>query len=122
LTESKCHSFAHDGEPAKEACRDQLEIGAVWKVMKAKNSMAIKTIPLSQLETDLNKTLDDCAESGETFVIEMPDQRLLTIQSLDSNEDDALIDELIESNPRFQALLAKSKSQPRKPFAIGDRR
>jgi len=33
LTESKCHSFAHDGEPAKEACRDQLEIGAVWKVM-----------------------------------------------------------------------------------------
>jgi hypothetical protein len=47
----------------------------------------------------------------------MPDQRLLTIQPLDPQEDDALIDELLASNPRFQALVAKSKASPRKPFA-----
>ena len=42
--------------------------------------MAIETIPLSRLEADLKKTL---YESGETVVVEMPDQRLLAIQSLD---------------------------------------
>lgn len=78
--------------------------------------MAIKTIPLSRLETDLKKTLNDCAESGETVVVEMPDQRLLAIQSLDPHEDDSLIDELLASNPKFQALVAKSKAGPRKPF------
>ncbi len=45
--------------------------------------MAIKTIPLSRLETDLEKTLNECAESGETVVVEMPDQRLLAIRSLE---------------------------------------
>ena len=42
--------------------------------------MAIKTIPLSRLETELTKTLYECAESGDTVVVEMPDQRLLAIQ------------------------------------------
>jgi hypothetical protein len=79
--------------------------------------MAIKTIPLSRLETDLKKTLDECAATGETVVVEMPDQQLLTIQPLDSREDDALMDELLASNPRFQALAAKSKASPRKPFS-----
>ena len=78
--------------------------------------MAIKTIPLSRLETDLKKTLDECAESGETVVVEMPDQRLLAIQSLDPQEDDSLVDELLASNPKFQALVAKSKAGSRKPF------
>ena len=81
--------------------------------------MAIKTIPLSRLETDLKKTLNECADSGETVVVEMPDQRLLAIQSLDPQEDDTLIDELLASNPEFQALVAKSKASPRKPFAVG---
>ena len=81
--------------------------------------MAIKTIPLSSLETDLEKTLDECADSGETLVVELPDQRLLAIQSLDPNEDDSLMDELLASNPRFQALVAKSKASPRKPFPSG---
>jgi hypothetical protein len=81
--------------------------------------MAIKTIPLSRLETDLTKTLNECADSGETVVVEMPDQRLLAIQSLDPAEDDNLVDELVGSNPRFQALLKKSKAGPRKPFAAG---
>ena len=81
--------------------------------------MGIKTIPLSRLETDLKKTLNECAESGETVVVEMPDHRLFAIQSLDSGEDDSLIDELLASNPKFQALVAKSKASPRKPFAAG---
>jgi hypothetical protein len=81
--------------------------------------MAIKTIPLSRLETDLKKTLNECAESGETVVVEMPDQRLLAIQSLEPHEDDNLTDELLASNPKFQALVAKSKASPRKPFAAG---
>jgi len=79
--------------------------------------MAIKTIPLSRLEADLKKTLSECADSGETIVVEMPDQRLLTIQSLDPQEDDSLIDELLASDPKFRALVAKSKAGPHKPFA-----
>jgi len=78
--------------------------------------MAIKTIPLSRLETNLKKTLSECAESGETLVVELPDQRLLAIQSLDPNEDDCLMDELLKSNPSFQAMVAKSKAGPRRPF------
>ena len=78
--------------------------------------MAIKTVPLSRLKTDLEKTLDECAKSGQTLVVELPDQRLLAIQSLDPNEDDSLMDELLASNPRFQALVAKSKASARKPF------
>jgi hypothetical protein len=84
--------------------------------------MAIKTIPLSRLETDLKKTLNECADSGETVVVEMPDQRLLAIQPLDPREDDGLLDELLASNPKFQALVAKSKASPRKPFTLRDGR
>lgn len=83
--------------------------------------MAIKSIPLSRLEADLKKTLDECAESGETVVVEMPDHRLLAIQSLQPQEDDTLMDELLASNPKFQALVAKSKTSSRKPFAGGER-
>ena len=83
--------------------------------------MAIKTIPLSRLEVDLEKTLNECANSGETVVVEMPDQRLLAIQPLDPQEDDSLIDELLASDPKFQALVANSKAGQRKPFASGDR-
>lgn len=79
--------------------------------------MAIKTIPLSRLEADLEETLNECANSGQTVVVEMPDQRLLAIESLNPGDDDALIDELLATNPRFQALVAKSKSGARLPFA-----
>jgi hypothetical protein len=78
--------------------------------------MAIKTIPLSRLETDLKETLNECAESGQTVVVEMPDHRLLAIRPLDTQQDDSLIEELLESNPEFQALVAKSKERPRKSF------
>lgn len=82
--------------------------------------MAIKTIPLSRLETDLKKTLNECAESGQMVVVEMPDQKLLAIQLLDPQEDDTLMDELLAANPRFQALVEKSKRSPRKPFLAGE--
>jgi hypothetical protein len=49
----------------------------------------------------------------------MPDQRLLVIHSLEAQEDDSLMDELLSSNPKFQALVAKSKASPRKAFAAG---
>lgn len=81
--------------------------------------MAIKTISLSRLETDLRKTLTECAESGDTLVVEMPDQRLLVIQSLDPHEDDSLIDELLASNQKFRELVARSKASPRKSFLLG---
>ncbi len=80
--------------------------------------MAIKTILLSSLETDLEKTLNECAESGQTLVVELPDHRLLAIQPLDPQQDDSLMDELLESNPRFRALVAKSKAGSRKPFSL----
>jgi hypothetical protein len=81
--------------------------------------MAIKTIPLSRLETDLKKTLNECADSGQTVVVEMPDERLLAIQPLDPHEDDSLIDELLASDPRFRSLVARSKAGARKPFSTG---
>ena len=78
--------------------------------------MAIKTIPLSRLEADPRGTLHECADSGDAVVVELLDQRLVAIQSLDPGEDDSLTSELLESNPAFRALVAKSKASPRKPF------
>jgi hypothetical protein len=79
--------------------------------------MGIKTIPLSRLEADPRGTLSECADSGQALVIELPDHRLVAIQPLDPAEDDALIDELLQSNPAFRELVARSKASPRKPFA-----
>ncbi len=81
--------------------------------------MAIKTIPLSRLETDLKQTLNECADSGETVVVEMPDQRLLAIQSLDPQADDTLMDELLAANPGFQALSSKIEVQPAQAICRG---
>lgn len=78
--------------------------------------MPIKTIPLSRLEANLRATLNECADSGEAVVVELPDRRLLAIQALDTGDSDPLVDELLQSNPSFQALVAKSKGSPRKPF------
>jgi hypothetical protein len=76
--------------------------------------MAIKTISLRRLEADLEKTLNECAESGETVVVELPDQRLVAIQALGSRGDDTLVDDLLAADPKFQALVAKSKRSPRR--------
>ncbi len=78
--------------------------------------MDIKTIPLSRLETDLQATLVECADSGQAVVVTLPDQRLVAIQSLDAAEDDSLLDDLLQTNVEFQTLVAKSKAGPRRPF------
>jgi len=78
--------------------------------------MGIKTISLSRLEANLRATLNECADSGQAVVVQLPDQRLLAIQALEPGEDDSLVDELLESNAAFRALVAKSKAGPRKPF------
>jgi hypothetical protein len=78
--------------------------------------MAIKTIPLSRLRANLKATLDKCADSGQAVVVELPDHRLIAIQSLDSTGEDSLVDDLLESSTAFKALVAKSKASPHKPF------
>jgi hypothetical protein len=77
--------------------------------------MDIKTIPLSSLEADPRRTISDCADSGQPLLIELPDHRLVALSPL-SSDDDSLIDQLLESNPAFQALVAKSKAGARKSF------
>jgi hypothetical protein len=78
--------------------------------------MDIKTIPLSRLETNLEATLVECADSGQPIVVKLPDRRLIAIQALETAEDDSLVDDLLRSNPEFQMLVAKSKAGPRRPF------
>ena len=82
--------------------------------------MGIKTIPLSRLEADPRGTLNECADSGEAFVVELPDRRMIAFQPLEpTGDDDSLTSDLLESNADFQALVAKSKAGPRKPFPGG---
>ena len=79
--------------------------------------MDTKVIPLRELQTDTEGYLRRCLESGQSLVVEFPDSRLVAIQPLDSDED--LVNELIEEDPAFRALLAKSAASPRKPFVAG---
>lgn len=81
--------------------------------------MAIRTIPLSRLEADPRGTLSECADSGEAFIVELPDHRFIAIQALEPADDDSLVSDLLESNPAFRALVAKSKAGLRKPFVPG---
>jgi hypothetical protein len=81
-----------------------------------RNSMPIKTILLSSLEQNLRTTLNECAESGDTVVVELPDHKFIALQSLEATSDDSLVDELIANNPAFREMVARSKSTPRKPF------
>ena len=80
--------------------------------------MDIKTIPLSRLETNLQATLVECADSGQAVIVKLPDQRLIAIQALEAGEDDSLADDLLQSNPEFQAMVAKSKAGLRRPFPL----
>ena len=81
--------------------------------------MGTRIIPLSQLKADPQGTLTECCESGEAFVVELPDHRLVAIQSLEADEEDWLVSDLLESSPAFRSLVAKSKASPRKPFGTG---
>ena len=75
---------------------------------------------LSRLGTELEKTLNECAESGQTVVVEMPDKRLLTIQpAFDPQTDDNLMDELLASTKRLSADPRNPKPA-RKPFVASN--
>ncbi len=76
--------------------------------------MDTKVIPLDDLKTDTEGYLRQCCDTRQTLIVELPDHRLLSIQALD--DDDDLVNQLIENNPGFQALLAKSVASPVKPF------
>jgi hypothetical protein len=71
---------------------------------------------LSRLEADPGGTLSKCADSGQVLVVELPGDRFVAIQPLEPGDDDSLMSELLESNPAFRALVARSKASPRKPF------
>ncbi len=79
--------------------------------------MGIKLIPLSRLEADPKGMLSECVDSDQGLVVELPDHRLVAIQSLEPSADAGLVDELLESNEAFRALVEKSKSSPRRPFS-----
>ncbi len=81
--------------------------------------MDTKIIPLSRLETDLLATLNECADTGQAFVIELPGQRHVAIYSLEPDEDDDLVNTLIETNPDFREMLARAKASLTKPFVPG---
>lgn len=78
--------------------------------------MSIKVIPLSRLEADPQGTLSECVDSGGAWVVELPDHRLVSIQGLEPDDDDDLIDRLLKSNAAFRALVERSKASPRTPF------
>jgi len=79
--------------------------------------MDIAMIPLSQLQTDRQGLLTECCDSGRPLVVELPDHRRVSIQSLEPDSDDSLVSDLLENNRSFRALVEKSKASPRKAFA-----
>ena len=78
--------------------------------------MGTRMIPLSRLEADPLGTLSECLDTGQSLVVELPDHRLVSIQGLESNDSDSLVDDMLESNASFQKLVEKSKASPRRPF------
>lgn len=79
--------------------------------------MDIELIPLSQLQTDPQSLLSECCDSGRPIVVELPDHRLVAIQSIEPDDsNDSLVSDLLESNASFRALVEKSKSSPRREF------
>jgi hypothetical protein len=79
--------------------------------------MDIEMIPLSQLQTNPQRLLNECCDTGKPLIVELPDHRFVAIQSIEPNDgDDSLVNDLIESSADFRALIAKSKASPRKEF------
>jgi len=72
------------------------------------------------LEADPRGTLTECLDSGEALVVELPDHRLVSIQSLEPDDEDDLVDRLLKSNTAFRPLIEKSKASPRRPFPSGE--
>jgi hypothetical protein len=80
--------------------------------------MDTKVIPLIDLQADTEGILSRCYDSGQSLVVELPNQGLVSIQPVESDDD--MVDDLIEHNPRFRALLERSLASRREPFPFAD--
>ncbi len=82
--------------------------------------MDIEVISLSQLLKAPEELLNRYAGPGRTLIVELPDHRLVAIQSLEpDDEEGSLVSDLLEKNPRFRALVERSSASPRKDFPRG---
>jgi hypothetical protein len=77
--------------------------------------MDTKIIQLNELHANTEDYLRSCCDSGQPLFVELPDHRLVSIQPIDDTDDD-LVNELIENNAEFRAMLARSLAGPREPF------
>lgn len=78
--------------------------------------MTTKVISLNEFEHGWRSVLESCTEPGQSVVIELPNQRRVSIQNWD--EDDDLIDRLLENNAEFREMAQKSFAGPRRPFPL----
>jgi len=78
--------------------------------------MDTKVIPLTDLEADPAGTLGRCYDLGQAIVVELPNRGLASISVQPVASDDDLVDDLIEHNASFRALLEKSLASAREPF------
>jgi hypothetical protein len=69
-------------------------------------------------QTDPEGVLRRCYDSSQALVAELPDRGFISIRPVE--EDDDLVNQLIEHNPAFRGLLAKSIASPREPFPFGE--
>ena len=76
--------------------------------------MDTRVIPLSDLQADPEGVLRRCYDSGQPLVVELPDHGLVSIQPVDPGDD--LVNDLIEHNPAFRALVERSLASPLEPF------
>jgi hypothetical protein len=76
--------------------------------------MDTRIIPLSDFRADPERILRECYDSGQPLVVQLPDRGLVSIRPVD--EEDDLIDRLIEHDPAFRELLARSLASPTEPF------
>jgi hypothetical protein len=76
-------------------------------------------IPLSELRDDPEGVLSRCLSSKEAVIVEVGDRGFVSIQPLGTGDDD-LVDDLIENDPSFRELLARSLASPVEPFETTD--
>lgn len=77
--------------------------------------MTTKVLTLDELRQGLDGILESCSEPGQTVVVELPNQRRVTIQNWDADDD--LIDRLLESNADFCEMAAPSLEDVRSVFS-----
>lgn len=80
--------------------------------------MDTKVISLSDLQADPEGVLRRCYDTGQPLVVELPHRGLVSIQPVEP--DDNLVNDLLEHNPAFRDLLARSLASPREPFPFDD--